>query len=136
MSAVRVARGYTGRDLILKFVGCYHGHSDGLLVKAGSGLLTNAVPDSAGVPKAFTDCTLLAEYNNVSQVEDLFSEYGDRIACVVVEPVAANMGVVPPQPGFLSVMRRSGILRGEAGHGDLRKDCRRGNATGCLLRAA
>lgn len=106
MSAVRAARGYTGRDLILKFVGCYHGHSDGLLVKAGSGLLTNAVPDSAGVPKAFTDCTLLAEYNNVSQVEDLFSEYGDRIACVVVEPVAANMGVVPPQPGFLSALRR------------------------------
>lgn len=106
MSAVRAARGYTGRDLILKFVGCYHGHSDGLLVKSGSGLITNAVPDSAGVPKAFTDCTLVAEYNNSDQVEDLFSEFGEKIACVVVEPVAANMGVVPPEPGFLEALRR------------------------------
>lgn len=106
MSAVRAARGYTGRDLILKFIGCYHGHSDGLLVKSGSGLITNAVPDSAGVPKAFTDCTLVAEYNNVGQVEELFTEYGEQIACVVVEPVAANMGVVPPEPGFLEALRR------------------------------
>lgn len=106
MSAVRAARGYTGRDLILKFIGCYHGHSDGLLVKSGSGLITNAVPDSAGVPKAFTDCTLVAEYNNVKQVEDIFAEYGSQIACIVVEPVAANMGVVPPEPGFLEALRR------------------------------
>lgn len=106
MSAVRAARGYTGRDLILKFIGCYHGHSDGLLVKSGSGLITNAVPDSAGVPKAFTDCTLVAEYNNVEQVEELFSRFGEQIACIVVEPVAANMGVVPPEPGFLEALRR------------------------------
>lgn len=106
MSAVRAARGYTGRDLILKFIGCYHGHSDGLLVKSGSGLITNAVPDSAGVPKGFTDCTLVADYNNVEQVEKIFTEYGRQIACIVVEPVAANMGVVPPEPGFLETLRR------------------------------
>lgn len=105
MSAVRAARGYTGRDKILKFVGCYHGHSDGLLVKAGSGLLTNAVPDSAGVPKGFTDCTLVTEYNNLDSVRSLFERYGQEIACVVVEPVAANMGVVPPEPGFLEGLR-------------------------------
>lgn len=106
MSAVRAARGYTGRDLILKFIGCYHGHSDGLLVKSGSGLITNAVPDSAGVAKGFTDCTLVADYNNVEQVEKIFTEYGRQIACIVVEPVAANMGVVPPEPGFLETLRR------------------------------
>ncbi len=105
MSAVRAARGYTGRDLILKFVGCYHGHSDGLLVRSGSGLLTNAVPDSGGVPKSYTDCTLVAEYNDPQQVQDLFDAYPDRIACVIVEPVAANMGVVPPQDGFLEFLR-------------------------------
>lgn len=105
MSAVRAARGYTGRDLIVKFAGCYHGHSDGLLVKAGSGLLTNAVPDSAGVPKAFSDCTLVAEYNDRGSVEQLFTAYGNQIAALIVEPVAANMGVVPPAPGFLSFLR-------------------------------
>lgn len=96
MSAIRAARGYTRRDKILKFTGCYHGHSDGLLVKAGSGLLTNAVPDSAGVPKGYTDETLVAEYNDLAGVEQLFGQYGDEIAAVIVEPVAANMGVVPP----------------------------------------
>ncbi|SDB17411.1 glutamate-1-semialdehyde 2,1-aminomutase [Eubacterium oxidoreducens] len=105
MSAVRAARGYTGRDLILKFTGCYHGHSDGLLVKSGSGLITNAVPDSAGVPKAYTDCTLVAEYNNEESVRELFGRYGESIAALVVEPVAANMGVVPPEEGFLQFLR-------------------------------
>jgi glutamate-1-semialdehyde 2,1-aminomutase len=105
MSAVRAARGYTGRDLILKFTGCYHGHSDGLLVKSGSGLITNAVPDSAGVPKAYTDCTLVAEYNNEESVRELFDRYGESIAALVVEPVAANMGVVPPKEGFLQFLR-------------------------------
>ena len=105
MSAVRAARGYTGRDLIIKFTGCYHGHSDGLLVKSGSGLITNAVADSAGVPKAYTQCTLVAEYNNKKSVEELFDKYPNQIACLVVEPVAANMGVVPPEDGFLEFLR-------------------------------
>lgn len=105
MSAVRAARGYTCRDLIIKFVGCYHGHSDGLLVKSGSGLITNAVPDSAGVPKAYTDCTLVARYNDPDSVRALFDQYKDKIAAVVVEPVAANMGVVPPKEGFLQFLR-------------------------------
>lgn len=106
MSAVRAARGYTGRDLIIKFTGCYHGHSDGLLVKSGSGLITNAIPDSAGVPKAYTDCTLVARYNDADSVRELFERYPDRIAALVVEPVAANMGVVPPKEGFLEFLRQ------------------------------
>lgn len=105
MSAVRAARGYTGRELIVKFEGCYHGHSDGLLVKGGSGLLTNSVPDSAGVPAGFTALTLLARYNDLSSVEELFARHGSNIAAVIVEPCAANMGVVPPAPGFLQVLR-------------------------------
>ena len=104
MSAVRAARGFTGKDKIIKFEGCYHGHSDGLLVKGGSGLLTTSVPDSAGVPRGFTDNTLLARYNNEASVERLFEEHDD-IACVIVEPVAANMGVVPPKKGFLEFLR-------------------------------
>ena len=84
---------------------CYHGHSDGLLVKSGSGLITNAVADSAGVPKAYTQCTLVAEYNNKKSVEELFDKYPNQIACLVVEPVAANMGVVPPKDGFLEFLR-------------------------------
>ncbi|MGE4215207.1 MAG: glutamate-1-semialdehyde 2,1-aminomutase [Anaerotignaceae bacterium] len=106
MSAVRAARGFTGRDIIVKFKGCYHGHSDGLLVKSGSGLLSNAVPDSAGVPKGYTDYTLIAEYNNKDSVSQLFDTYGDKIACVVVEPVAANMGVVLPESDFLPFLRK------------------------------
>ncbi|MBQ7429491.1 MAG: glutamate-1-semialdehyde 2,1-aminomutase [Butyrivibrio sp.] len=106
MSAVRAARGYTGRDLIIKFTGCYHGHSDGLLVKSGSGLITNAIPDSAGVPKAYTDCTLVAKYNDADSVRELFERYPDRIAALVVEPVAANMGVVPQKDGFLEFLRQ------------------------------
>lgn len=105
MSAIRAARGYTHRDKIVKFEGCYHGHSDGLLVKAGSGLLTNSIPDSAGVPKGYTDNTLLVVYNDESSVEKLFEEHGKDIACIVVEPCAANMGVVPPKKGFLQFLR-------------------------------
>lgn len=105
MSAIRAARGYTHRDKIVKFEGCYHGHSDGLLVKAGSGLLTNSIPDSSGVPKGYTDNTLLAVYNDKKSVEKLFEKYGNEIACIVVEPCAANMGVVPPKDGFLQFLR-------------------------------
>ena len=105
MSAVRAARGYTGRDLIVKFEGCYHGHSDGLLVKAGSGLLTENVPTSAGVPAAFAATTLTADYNDEKSVREIFAQYGNNIAALIVEPVAANMGVVPPKPGFLQFLR-------------------------------
>lgn len=105
MSAVRAARGYTKRDFIVKFEGCYHGHSDGLLVRAGSGLLTNSIPDSSGVPKGYTETTLLAKYNSPESVERLFDRYGENIACVIVEPCAANMGVVPPKSGFLQFLR-------------------------------
>lgn len=104
MSAIRAARGYTGKDKIIKFRGNYHGHSDGLLVKAGSGLLTESVPDSAGVPKGYAENTLLADYNNEKSVEDLFKA-NDDIAALVVEPVAANMGVVPPKRDFLEFLR-------------------------------
>lgn len=105
MSAIRAARGFTKRDKIVKFEGCYHGHSDGLLVKGGSGLLTNSIPNSAGVPKGYTDTTLLAKYNDEESVQQLFDNCGDEIACVIVEPCAANMGVVPPQKGFLKFLR-------------------------------
>lgn len=105
MSAIRLARGFTGRDKIVKFKGCYHGHSDGLLVKAGSGALTASMPDSAGVPADDTRNTLVALYNDRSTVEELFSANRDSIAAVIVEPVAANMGVVPPAPGFLAFLR-------------------------------
>lgn len=105
MSAIRVARGFTGRDKIIKFRGCYHGHSDGLLVKAGSAALTTSVPDSAGVPADFTKHSLVAEYNDPSSVEALFAANQGEIAAVIVEPVAANMGVVLPKPGFLLFLR-------------------------------
>lgn len=104
MSAIRAARGYTGKSKIIKFRGNYHGHSDGLLVKAGSGLLTNSVPDSAGVPKGYAENTLLADYNSKKSVEDLFKA-NDDIAAVIIEPVAANMGVVPPEKDFLEFLR-------------------------------
>lgn len=106
MSAIRAARGYTGRDYIIKFEGCYHGHSDGLLVKGGSGLLTEKIPDSAGVPAAFVEKTLVAQYNDLDSVRVLFDNYKDKIAALIVEPVAANMGVVPPKPGFLEGLRK------------------------------
>ncbi len=105
MSAIRTARGYTGRDMIIKFRGNYHGHSDGLLVKAGSAALTTAVPDSAGVPASYTQNTLVAEYNNEESVRELMEQYGDNVAAIIVEPVAANMGVVPPKEGFLKFLR-------------------------------
>lgn len=105
MSAIRLARGYTKRDKILKFKGCYHGHSDGLLVKAGSGALTASVPDSAGVPADYTKNTLTSSYNDKDSVEALFLEYPKDIAAVIVEPVAANMGVVLPEDGFLTFLR-------------------------------
>ena len=105
MSAVRAARGFTGRDNIVKFDGCYHGHSDGMLVRAGSGALTQAEPDSAGVPKDFARHTLVAPYNDVKAVKDLFRRRPDTIAAMIVEPVAANAGVILPQPGFLEALR-------------------------------
>ena len=105
MSAIRTARGYTGRDMIIKFRGNYHGHSDGLLVKAGSAALTTAGPDSAGVPASYTQNTLVAEYNNEDSVRELMEQYGENVAAIIVEPVAANMGVVPPQKGFLKFLR-------------------------------
>lgn len=106
MSAVRVARGYTGREKIIKFAGNYHGHSDGLLVKAGSGLMTQSVPDSAGVPSGYAAGTLTAIYNDEESVRALLEENRGQVAVVVVEPVAANMGVVPPKEGFLEFLRR------------------------------
>lgn len=106
MSAVRVARGYTGRDKIIKFAGNYHGHSDGLLVKAGSGLMTQSVPDSAGVPSGYAASTLTATYNDKESVQRLMEENKEQVAAIVVEPVAANMGVVLPQTGFLEFLRR------------------------------
>jgi glutamate-1-semialdehyde 2,1-aminomutase len=106
MSAIRVARGFTGRDLTVKFEGCYHGHVDSLLVKAGSGLATLGIADTQGVPKGFTDTTLALRFNSVDAVEEAFRAHGDRIASVIVEPVVGNMGCVPPQPGFLQALRR------------------------------
>lgn len=105
MSALRLARAFTGRDKIVKFAGGYHGHADGLLVKGGSGLATLSLPSSPGVPSSYTQNTLVAPYNNADAVAQLFQRYPDEIAAVIVEPVAANMGVVPPQPDFLGSLR-------------------------------
>ena len=105
MSAIRLARGFTGRDLVIKFEGCYHGHVDSLLVKAGSGVATLSLPDTAGVPKAFSDTTIALPFNDLDRVETAFRESGDRIACIIVEPVVGNMGCVPPAPGFLEGLR-------------------------------
>lgn len=105
MSAVRVARGFTGRNKIIKFNGCYHGHSDGLLVKAGSGVMTAGVPDSSGVPEGYTQYTLTADYNNLDSVRALYESNPGEIAAIIVEPVAANMGVVVPEKGFLEGLR-------------------------------
>ncbi len=105
MSALRVARGFTGRDLTVKFEGCYHGHVDSLLVKAGSGIATLGIPDTAGVPAAFADTTLALPYNSIEALETVFKTHGDWIAAVIVEPVAGNMGCIPPAPGFLEAMR-------------------------------
>jgi glutamate-1-semialdehyde 2,1-aminomutase len=105
MSAIRVARGFTGRDLIVKFEGCYHGHVDSLLVKAGSGVATLGLPDSPGVPKAFSDTTIALPFNSVDAVEQAFLTHRDRIAAIIVEPVVGNMGCVPPAPGYLAALR-------------------------------
>ena len=105
MSAIRLARGYTSRDKIIKFEGCYHGHADSLLVKAGSGALTLGVPNSPGVPEAIAQYTITLEYNNSEQIRQVFAETGDQIACVIVEPVAGNMNCVPPREGFLQTLR-------------------------------
>jgi glutamate-1-semialdehyde 2,1-aminomutase len=106
MSGVRLARAYTKRDYIIKFEGCYHGHADYLLVQAGSGATTFGTPSSPGVPQSFTEKTLLANYNDLGSVTKLYDKYGDRIAGVILEPVAANMGVVPPAEGFLEGLRK------------------------------
>jgi glutamate-1-semialdehyde 2,1-aminomutase len=105
MSAIRLARGYTGRDKIVKFEGCYHGHSDSLLVKAGSGALTFGVPSSPGVPASVAENTITLTYNDSDAVKTLFAELGEQIACIIVEPVAGNMNCVPPEPGFLECLR-------------------------------
>jgi glutamate-1-semialdehyde 2,1-aminomutase len=105
MSAIRLARGFTGRDLTVKFEGCYHGHVDSLLVKAGSGVATLGLPDTAGVPKSFADTTIALPFNSVAAVERAFAAHGERIASVIVEPVAGNMGCVPPAGGFLEALR-------------------------------
>ncbi|MBT7307297.1 MAG: glutamate-1-semialdehyde 2,1-aminomutase, partial [Gammaproteobacteria bacterium] len=105
MSAIRLARGYTGRDKIVKFEGCYHGHADSLLVKAGSGALTLGIPTSPGVPASLAEHTLTLSYNNSSQVRELFTKMGSEIACIIVEPVAGNMSCIPPVEGFLETLR-------------------------------
>ncbi|MGI8962139.1 MAG: glutamate-1-semialdehyde 2,1-aminomutase [Bryobacteraceae bacterium] len=106
MSALRVARGFTGRELTVKFEGCYHGHVDSLLVKAGSGIATLGLPDTAGVPRSFAETTIALPFNDLDQVEAAFEKQGDRIAAVIVEPIAGNMGCVPPVPGFLEGLRK------------------------------
>src|SRR5271169_4366206 len=114
MSAIRLARGFTGRDTIVKFEGCYHGHSDSLLIKAGSGALTFGVPTSPGVPRALAAHTVTLDYNDAAQVREAFRQIGGEIACIIVEPIAGNMNCVPPAPGFLQTLReecdRAGAL--------------------------
>ena len=106
MSAIRLARAFTNRDKIIKFAGCYHGHADGLLVKAGSGALTHGIPTSAGVPESYASETLVADYNNIESVDKFFTANPTSIAAVIIEPIAGNMGVIPPSPGFLEGLRR------------------------------
>jgi glutamate-1-semialdehyde 2,1-aminomutase len=106
MSAIRLARGFTGRDRIVKFEGCYHGHSDGLLVKAGSGLATFGTPDSAGVPADFARNTVVAPFNDADALKQIFEKQGSEIACVIIEPIAGNMGCVQPKPGYLESVRK------------------------------
>jgi len=114
MSAVRLARGYTGRDLVVKIEGCYHGHVDGLLVKAGSGLATFGVPTSPGIPAAYAQCTVTAPYNDLEAARNLFDTHGDKIACLIIEPVVGNAGVILPAEGYLEGLREI-----TAGHGAL-----------------
>ena len=105
MSAIRLARAFTGRDKIIKFAGCYHGHADGLLVRAGSGAMTHGIPTSAGVPESYASETLVADFNDLASVEAYFESFPGQIAGIIVEPVAGNMGVVPPADGFLKGLR-------------------------------
>ena len=105
MSALRLARGYTGRNKIIKFEGCYHGHGDSLLIKAGSGVATLGLPDSPGVPEGIAQNTITVPYNDLESIRYAFEQFGEDIACIIVEPVAGNMGVVPPIPGFLEGLR-------------------------------
>jgi glutamate-1-semialdehyde 2,1-aminomutase len=107
MSAIRLARGHTGRDKIVKFEGCYHGHSDSLLIKAGSGALTLGVPSSPGVPSELAAHTITLSYNDIDAVAEAFAKVGNEIACVIVEPIAGNMNMVPPEPGFLEALREN-----------------------------
>jgi len=106
MSAIRLARGHTGRDKIVKFAGCYHGHSDSLLIKAGSGALTLGVPSSPGVPAGLAEHTITLDYNDIAAVDEVFDELGEQIACIIVEPIAGNMNMVPPVEGFLAALQR------------------------------
>jgi len=114
MTAIRLARGYTGREMIIKFTGCYHGHADSLLVKAGSGVATLGIPGSPGIPRRLAELTLSLPYNDTGAVREAIGRYGGALACIIVEPVAGNMGVVPPRPGFLEALREmtrdSGIV--------------------------
>ena len=112
MSAVRLARGFTGRSLVVKFIGCYHGHVDSLLVKAGSGVTTFALPESAGVPAEFTGLTLAVPFNNSNALQEVFSTHGGKIAAVIVEPVVGNMGCVPPSDGYLETLRELTLQAG------------------------
>ena len=105
MTAIRLARGWTGREKIVKFIGCYHGHADSLLVKAGSGVATLGIPGSPGIPRSLAELTIPVPFNNADAVREVFSRFGEEIACIIVEPVAGNMGVVPPRPGFLETLR-------------------------------
>ena len=105
MTAIRLARGWTGREKIVKFIGCYHGHADSLLVKAGSGVATLGIPGSPGLPRSLAELTIPIPFNNADAVREVFARFGEEIACIIVEPVAGNMGVVPPRPGFLETLR-------------------------------
>ncbi len=139
MSAIRLARGFTGRDSIIKFEGCYHGHSDSLLVKAGSGALTQGVPSSAGVPAAFAKHTLTLPFNDIDAVEAMLAEVGQDVACIIVEPVAGNMNCVPPAPGFLEGLRdpvRQARRGPDFRRSDDRLPCRPGRRPGSLRRNA
>ena len=106
MTAIRLARGWTGREKIVKFIGCYHGHADSLLVRAGSGVATLGIPGSPGIPRSLAELTIPVPFNNADAVREVFARFGEEIACIIVEPVAGNMGVVPPRPGFLEILRK------------------------------